>query len=58
MNYPLIQRKIKYYCDWWNDLTLEQKKGWLGHWIRERISKYDECIKDYLKEKEKLLLIK
>lgn len=56
MNYPLIQRKIKYYCDWWNDLPLKEKKGWLGRWIRERINKYDECIKDYLKEKENYYL--
>lgn len=51
MNYNLIVSKIQFYCNWWNDLSHEDKGLWLGQWIRERIEFYDQCIAEWVKLK-------
>lgn len=56
MNIQLIQQKIKFYCDWWNDLSLDEKEGWLGAWIRERIDYFDQAVRSHLNEQERLYL--
>jgi hypothetical protein len=50
MKYPLIIRKIKFYCDWYNDLVKgKEHDGWLGRWVKERIGLYDEALEEWYK---------
>jgi hypothetical protein len=50
VKYPIIIGKIKYYCDWYNDLVREKEHdGWLGRWVKERIGYYDEALEEWYK---------
>jgi hypothetical protein len=49
-HYQLIVQKITYYQRWYKDLNIQEQRGWLGHWIKERIKWYDRAIDDIAKK--------
>jgi len=43
-DYQLLVHKITWYCRWYDEMNIQDKKGWLGHWVKQRIKWYDEVI--------------
>jgi hypothetical protein len=50
LRYEDVVNKVIYYSKWLDELNAQERIGWLGHWIRERIKRYDEVINDHLKQ--------
>lgn len=47
IQYELITGQIEKYGRWFKALSKEERSGWLGHWIRNRIKMYDEAINQH-----------
>jgi hypothetical protein len=51
MKYDLIIRKLKYYRDWYNSLSLEEIKSAIGKWIYDRAIIFHSLLADFEKDK-------
>ena len=42
MNYP--ETRMLFYAQWYDSMTIEDKNSYIGNWVKERISLYNDAI--------------
>jgi hypothetical protein len=52
MSYQNLKKKLLFYSLWWCEMSAEERKGFTGKWVRERIEIFDGILKEIEKHIE------